>query len=83
MLIASPGEKRISIIFRGKSWTEVRSKSDLIYSEASLPGTKEFNGKPPLSFIVGNASNVSLSIDGKPYDMTSITRNDVARFRIE
>ena len=83
MLIASPGEKRISITFRGKSWTEVRSKSDLIYSEASLPGTKEFNGKPPLSFIVGNASNVSLSIDGKPYDMTSITRNDVARFRIE
>ena len=83
VLIASPGEKRISITFRGKSWTEVRSKSDLIYSEASLPGTKEFNGKPPLSFIVGNASNVSLSIDGKPYDMTSITRNDVARFRIE
>ena len=61
----------------------MRSKGDVIYSEASLPGTKEFNGKPPLSFIVGNASNVSVSIDGKPYDMSSITRNDVARFRIE
>ena len=81
--IASPGEKRISITFRGKSWTEVRSKSDVIYSEASLPGTKEFNGKPPLSFIVGNASNVVVSIDGKPYDMSALTRNDVARFRIE
>ena len=77
------GEKRITITFRGKSWTEVRSKGDVIYSEASLPGTREFNGVLPLSFIVGNASDVSVSIDGKPYDMSSITRNDVARFRIE
>ena len=79
----SPGEKRITITFKGKSWTEVRSKGDVIYSEASLPGTKEFNGLPPLSFIVGNASNVVVTIDGKPYDMSSITRNDVARFRVE
>ena len=82
-LPAGPDEKRITITFKGKSWTEVRSKGDVIYSEASLPGTKEFNGKLPLSFIVGNASNVVLNIDGKPYDMSSITRNDVARFRIE
>ncbi len=83
LLATVAGEKRITITFRGKSWTEVRSKGEVIYSEASLPGTKEFNGAPPLSFIVGNASNVSLSVDGKPYDMSSITRNDVARFRIE
>ena len=83
LLAVSGNEKRIVITFKGKSWTEVRSKGDVIYSEASLPGTKEFNGVPPLSFIVGNASNVALSIDGKPYDMSSLTRNDVARFRIE
>lgn len=83
LLPASAGEKRISITFKGKSWTEVRSKGDVIYSESSLPGTKEFNGLPPLSFIVGNASNVVLTIDGKPYDMSALTRNDVARFRIE
>ena len=83
LAVASPGEKRITITFKGKSWTEVRSKGDVIYSEASLPGVKEFNGAPPLSFTVGNASNVVLNIDGKPYDMSSITRNDVARFRIE
>lgn len=83
LLAAVAGEKRITITFRGKSWTEVRSKGDVIYSEASLPGTREFNGVLPLSFIVGNASNVSVSIDGKPYDMSQITRNDVARFRIE
>lgn len=83
LMTGASGEKRITITFKGKSWTEVRSKGDVIYSEASLPGTKEFSGTPPLSFIVGNASNVVLSIDGKPYDMTNLTRNDVARFRIE
>ena len=83
ILTGKPAERRISITFKGKSWTEVRSKGDVIYSEASLPGTKEFSGAPPLSFIVGNASIVELKIDGKPYDMTNLTRNDVARFRIE
>lgn len=83
LLTDAPGERRISITFKGKSWTEVRSKGNVIYSEASTPGTKEFSGAAPLSFIVGNASNVVLTIDGKPYDMTDLTRNDVARFRIE
>lgn len=77
------GEKRITLSFKGKSWTEVRSKGEVIFSETAQPGTREFAGAPPLSFTVGNASNVSISIDGKPYDMSDITRNDVARFRIE
>lgn len=77
------GEKRISLTFKGKSWTEVRSKGEVIFSENAQPGTREFNGAPPLSFAVGNASNVTLMIDGKPFDITNQTRNDVARFRVE
>lgn len=77
------GEKRISVLFKGKSWTEVRSKGDVIFSETAVPGLREFSGKPPLSFIVGNASNVVVTIDGKPFDMADLTRNDVARFRVE
>ena len=77
------GEKRITLTFKGKSWTEVRSKGDVIFSETAQPGAREFTGAPPLSFTVGNASNVALTIDGKPYDMSQLTRNDVARFRIE
>lgn len=79
----APGQKRITLTFKGKSWTEVRSKGDVIFSETASPGTREFAGAPPLSFTVGNASNVAVLIDGKPYDMSEITRNDVARFRVE
>jgi cytoskeleton protein RodZ len=82
-LVPAPGEKRISLTFKGKSWTEVRSKGDVIFSETATPGTREFNGALPLSFIVGNASRVAVSIDGKPFDMSELTRNDVARFRVE
>ncbi len=82
-LAVAAGEKRISLTFKGKSWTEVRSKGDVIFSETATPGTREFNGAAPLSFTVGNASNVVVSIDGKPFDMTELTRNDVARFRVE
>lgn len=82
-LLPAAGEKRISLTFKGKSWTEVRSKGDVIFSETAVPGTREFNGAVPLSFTVGNASNVVVSIDGKAFDMTELTRNDVARFRVE
>jgi len=77
------GDKRITLTFKGKSWTEVRSKGDVIFSETALPGVREFTGSPPLSFTVGNASNVVVTIDGKAFDMTELTRNDVARFRVE
>ena len=80
---AAVGERRISLTFKGKSWTEVRSKGDVIFSETAQPGTREFNGAVPLSFTVGNASTVTVAIDGKPFDMTELTRNDVARFRVE
>ncbi|MCZ2134837.1 MAG: DUF4115 domain-containing protein [Burkholderiales bacterium] len=77
------GERRITLVFKGKSWTEVRSKGEVIFSETAQPGTREFVGALPLSFVVGNASNVSVTIDGKPWDLTDLTRNDVARFRVE
>ena len=82
-LVPAAGDKRILLTFKGKSWTEVRSKGDVIFSETATPGSREFNGALPLSFTVGNASNVAVAIDGKPFDMTDVTRNDVARFRIE
>lgn len=82
-LLPAPGEKRITLTFKGKSWTEVRSKGEVIFSETAQPGTREFNGAVPLSFTVGNASNVTVAVDGKPFDMSELTRNDVARFRIE
>lgn len=76
------GESVVRITFSGRSWTEVRSKGEVVFSETAQPGTREFTAARPLSFIIGNASAVKLEIDGKPHDFAPSTRSDVARFQI-
>ncbi len=76
------GESVVRITFGGRSWTEVRSKGEVVFSETAQPGTREFTAARPLSFIIGNASAVKLEIDGKPHDFAPSTRSDVARFQI-
>ena len=77
------GKKRIVLTYTGLSWTEVRSKGDVVFSERVGSGTRELTGAPPLAFVIGNSNNVSMTIDGKPYDFSRSVRDVVARFRIE
>jgi cytoskeleton protein RodZ len=78
-----PGQKRIGLTFAGRSWTEIRSKGDVVFSETVSSGNRDVVATPPISFVVGSSSNVSITVDGKPYDFSSSVRNEVARFRIE
>ncbi|TAG47314.1 MAG: helix-turn-helix domain-containing protein [Betaproteobacteria bacterium] len=80
---AELGKKRIVMNFTGRSWTEVRSKGELVFTETVSNGSREVSAVPPLSFVIGNASNVVITIDGKPYNFSDSIRNEVARFRIE
>jgi hypothetical protein len=77
------GKKRIVLNYTGLSWTEVRSKGSVVFSERVNSGTREITAAPPLSFVIGNADSVSVTIDGKPYDFSNSQRDAVARFRIE
>jgi hypothetical protein len=77
------GKKRIVLTYTGLSWTEVRSKGSVVFSERVDSGTREVTAAPPLSFVIGNADSVSITIDGKPYDFSNSRRDAVARFRIE
>ncbi len=84
--VASPlldGKKRIVLTYTGQSWTEVRSKGSVVFSERVDSGTREVAALPPLSFVIGNADSVTITIDGKPYDFSNSRRDAVARFRIE
>ena len=79
---AGEGQARLRFTFTGKSWTEVRSRGEVVFSETASPGVREFTAARPLSFVIGNASAVRLDIDGRPHDFANSTRNDVARFQI-
>jgi cytoskeleton protein RodZ len=77
------GQKKVSLSVNGRSWAEVRSKGDVVLSEMLADTSRELAASGPIYFVIGNASNVKLAIDGKPYDFSMHVRNEVARFRIE
>jgi cytoskeleton protein RodZ len=82
-IVLSAGQKRVSLAVKGRSWTEVRSRGEIVLSEMLDNTSREIASSGPISFVIGNSSNVTLLIDGKPYDFSMHVRNEVARFRVE
>ncbi len=70
--------------FQGDSWVEVRDgRGRLLMQRLNPAGTvASVSGRGPLSVIVGNAPEVRMDLDGKPYDLDPSTRVAVARFTI-
>jgi cytoskeleton protein RodZ len=81
--VLSAGQKRVNLVVKGRAWTEVRSRGETVLSEMLNDTSREIASRGPISFVIGNSSNVTLSVDGKPYDFSMHVRNEVARFRIE
>ena len=71
--------------FTQPSWVEIRDRSGkILLSQLNGAGTeREVAGDPPLSLVVGNASNVTLWYKGKIVEMTKRSKDDVARLTIE
>ncbi len=75
----------IALSFLGSSWVEVRDGTGvLILSITGNPGaTQSVGGKPPFEVILGNAMAVNVSWQGKAFDTTPFTRQNVARFTLK
>jgi cytoskeleton protein RodZ len=55
----------------------------MLVSSLNPPGSERVvGGRPPYSLVIGNASQVSVTYDGKPIDLTPYIRQEVARFTI-
>jgi cytoskeleton protein RodZ len=79
------GDRRLHFTFKGESWVEVRDASGRVVFRQLNPAGSEasVSGKPPLQVVVGNAEEVELEKDGKPFDLAPATDTDVARFKVE
>lgn len=75
----------IRMTFSREAWVEVRDGSDnVIFGQLNPEGSiRVVRGQPPFSLVVGNASGVTLTYNGKAVDLTPHTRTDVARLRLE
>ncbi|MDQ8022459.1 MAG: DUF4115 domain-containing protein [Moraxellaceae bacterium] len=84
-LAAVSGQKRVQLSFRGESWVEVRdADGNVLLSRLNAAGSsQEVQGRPPIALVIGNAREVSVSVEGKAFDLQPHIKTDVARINIE
>lgn len=74
----------VKVVFNEDCWVDIRSKD----REFRLFGTmrkgseRVLGGEAPYKMILGNASAVALSVDGKPFDLAPHTRENIARLTL-
>lgn len=70
---------------RGESWVEVTDAAGLPKLRKILTNGEVVRvaGQLPLSVVVGRADVVSVSVRGKPFDLTPLVRENVARFEVK
>jgi cytoskeleton protein RodZ len=80
-----PGDRELVLTYRDHSWTEVRDRSGrLLLSAMMTPGSrKALFGQAPFELVIGNASDVTLTLDGKAVDLVAHTRQSVARLTLQ
>ncbi len=89
-VVAEPpvsNEKKLHFTFSRDSWVEIRdSERKIIFVQTNPKGTEQIiAGEPPFYLVIGNASGVNLTYNGRVVDLTPYTRksDDVARFSLE
>ena len=71
--------------YSADSWTEVYDGTGrrLLYGMSTGPATRRLAGVPPLSVMLGDASGVTIEVDGRTASITRFVRSDhTARFLI-
>jgi len=70
---------------RGSSWIEVLDANRVVQVRKTLSDLEVVgvSGALPLSVVVGRADATEVQVRGKPFDLTGIAKNNVARFEVK
>ncbi len=76
---------RVLLSFSGDCWVDVRdsTRGFKLVGRRQAGEKYELKGKPPYKMVLGNARNVSIMIDGKPFDLAPYTRGNVAKLTFD
>lgn len=71
--------------FGGESWTEVKDASGRMLLRQLNPAgsSADVHGQPPFDVVIGNASQVQATYNGRPIDLKPFIDVTVARFTLE
>jgi cytoskeleton protein RodZ len=77
--------KQIVLSFSANSWVDVRDseRKFKLFGEISKGSRKVLGGQPPYKLVIGNAEAVSISVNGKPFDLAPYAKGNVARFTLD
>jgi cytoskeleton protein RodZ len=81
----SPTPSTLVLTWSGPSWVEIKDAGGtaLLSQRGTAGNTQTVSGAAPFDIVIGNASNVSLTFRGQPYDLAPHTRYNVARFSLK
>lgn len=70
---------------RGPSWVEVTDASGTVQLRRIISSgeTVAASGTLPLSVVVGRADVTEVQVRGKPFDLTAVSKENVARFEVK
>ncbi len=83
LTLTSEGSDLLQLIFRGNSWVEIDDASNVrLYNEMLSTGdTLNIHGTTPFHVLLGDASQVDVTLNANPIDLKAEIRNDrTARF---
>jgi len=71
--------------FADESWTEIKDASGrMLLRQLNPADTRvDIHGQPPFDVVIGNASQVRMTYNGRPIDLKPFTDSTVARFTLE
>lgn len=79
------GEDLLLVRAKGTTWIQVVDANGAVLMRKTLQGgtTSAVNGTPPLAVVVGKADLAEVEVRGKPFVMTDVSRDNVARFEVK
>lgn len=75
----------LTISATGETWIEVVNGSGSMVMQRVLKAndTVDFSTAPPYKVVIGRADAAQVTVRGKPFDVTGLSRSNVARFEVK
>lgn len=82
---AATGERRVTLSTSGACWVQILLPNGRSFfaKEMAEGGSETLNVPVGARVMVGNASVMTLTVDGRPYELTKSTRNGICRFVVK
>lgn len=84
--VAAPAAAGVLVLrARGESWVQVRDASGATVLQRSLPAGESVSvtGTMPLAVVVGRVDATEVFVRGKAFDLSAVSRENVARFEVK